>query len=155
MPISSPKLPLTEKERAKLRTCKIKINDISYISTLELSQCLEISIDRSKYLRALAIFQTVPSIGQKVAQRIVDLGYYSLEEIKNMDGSDLINFWEEKCGYWEDPCLEDAFRCIVYHANNQESNKCWFDFTEERKEFRKQFGYPETRPKIAWYEVKN
>lgn len=60
MPNSSPKLPLTEEERAKLRTCKIKLNDISHISTLELSQCLGISSDRSKYLRALAIFQTVP-----------------------------------------------------------------------------------------------
>ena len=155
MPISSPKLPLTEEERAKLRTCKIKLNGISYMSTLELSQCLGISIERSKYLRALAIFQTVPSIGPKVSQRIVDLGYYSLEEIKNMDGSDLINCWEEKCGYWEDPCLEDAFRCIVHHANNPESNKCWFDFTEERKEYRQQFGYPDTRPKLAWYEVEN
>jgi hypothetical protein len=155
MPVPAPKLPLTHEERAKLRVCKIKLKDITYMNTLELSQCLESSIERVKYLRALAIFQTVPSIGPKVAQRVVDLGYYSLEEIKNRDGSDLINSWEEQCGYWEDPCLEDAFRCIVHHANYPESNKCWFDFTEERKRYRQQFGYPDTRPKLAWHEVKN
>ncbi|MGX9134342.1 helix-hairpin-helix domain-containing protein [Rummeliibacillus sp. JY-2-4R] len=155
MPNSTPKLPLTSEERAKLKACKIKLKDISSMDLSILSQCLEVTMERAKYLRALAIFQTVPSIGPKVAQRVVDLGYNSLSEIKNMKGSELFNRWEEKCEYWEDPCLEDAFRCIVYYANDPESDKSWFDFTEERKNDRKQYGYPDTRPKLAWYEVKN
>ncbi len=57
-------------------------------------------------------------------------------------------------GYWVDPCVEDALRCIVYHANNPNSDKCWFDFTEGRKSYRAQNGYPATRPSLAWYEIK-
>jgi hypothetical protein len=96
-----------------LAVCKIKLKDIAYMKTLELSQCLESSIEWVKYLHALAIFQTVPSIGPKVAERVVDLGNYP------------------------------------------ESDKCWFDFTEELKRYRQQFGYHDTRPKLAWHEVKN
>lgn len=154
MPNSSVKLPLTLEEKAQLRTSRIKVHDIANMSSVELAQCSGISLERSKYLRALAIFQSIPSIGPKVSQKVVDLGYYSLEEIKNMEGYELINRWEEKCGYWEDPCLEDAFRCIVHHANHLRSDKSWFDFTEERKEYRRQFGYPDTRPHLAWHEVR-
>lgn len=117
-----------------------------------LSRYLKSSLERASYLHGMAQFQSIPSIGPKVAQRVVDLGYYSLEEIANKDGSDLINCWEEQCGYWEDPCLEDAFRCIVHHANDPESNKSWFDFTSERKRYREQYGYPATRPTIPWYD---
>jgi hypothetical protein len=153
MPAPSPKLPLTPEERAKLRACKVKLQDITSMNVLELSSCLDSSIERAKYLRALAEFQMIPSIGPKVAQRVVDLGFYSLEEIKDENGADLINRLEQLYGYWEDPCLEDSLRCIVHHANNPEDNKCWFDFTEERKKYRQQYGYPITRPKLAWHEV--
>lgn len=73
---------------------------------------------------------------------MLELGYYSLDEIKGENGSDLIDRLEEHYGNWMDPCVEDALRCIVYHANNPNSEKCWFDFTEERKKHRAQYGYP-------------
>jgi hypothetical protein len=96
----------------------------------------------------------IPSIGPKVAQRVIDLGYYSVKEIKNEDGADLINRLEEHYGYWEDPCVEDSLRCIVHYANRPNSEKSWFDFTEERKRYRQEYGYPIERPQLAWYEVK-
>lgn len=154
MQISSPKLPLTPEEKINLRACKVKLNEIAYLDISQLSHCLQSSCERAKYLRGLAQFQSIPSIGPKVAERVVDLGYYSLEEIKNEDGADLINRLEELFGYWEDPCLEDSLRCIVHHANHPESDKSWFDFTSERKKYREQYGYPATRPTLPWYEKK-
>jgi hypothetical protein len=149
MPAASPKLPLTHEERARLRACKIKLKDMAYMNTLELSQCLESPFERAKYLRALAIFQMIPSIGPKVAQWVIDLGYYSLDEIQQETGSDLINRLEMLYGYWMDPCVEDSLRCIVHHANYPDSEKSWFAFTEERKRYRQQYGYPATRPRLA------
>jgi hypothetical protein len=154
MKISSPKLPLTPKEKVQLKACKINLKEISSMDISQLSKCLHTSFERANYLRGLAQFQLIPSIGLKVAQRVIDLGYYSLKEIKNEDGADLINRLEEYYGYWEDPCVEDSLRCIVHYANYPNSEKSWFDFTEERKRYRQEYGYPIERPQLAWYEVK-
>jgi hypothetical protein len=85
----------------------------------------------------------------------VDLGYYSLDEIKHETGADLISRLEELYGYWMDPCVEVSLRCIVHHANHPDSEKSWYAFTEERKRYRQQNGYPATRPILAWHQVKN
>lgn len=148
--LKSPKLPLTAEEKNNLRAWKV--NEIAHMEIAQLSQCLQSSWERAQYLHGLAQFQMVPSIGPKVAQRIVQMGYYSLQDVRNEDGADLINRLEACIGYWEDPCLEDSFRCIVYHANHPDSYKSWFDFSSERKKFREQNGYPDTRPAIPWYE---
>ncbi|CAH0343998.1 hypothetical protein BCI9360_00226 [Bacillus sp. CECT 9360] len=81
MKTSSPKLPLTAEEKSKLRTSKIKLNQIVNMDLSELSRCLQ-STERARYLQALAQFQAIPSIGPKLAQMVIELGYYSLEEIK-------------------------------------------------------------------------
>ncbi|SHF36259.1 Pathogenicity locus [Seinonella peptonophila] len=151
--VSSPKLPLEQEERSRLRSFKIKLNEIPDRTIEELSNCLQCSFKRARYIRALAIFQSVSSIGPKVAGWMIDLGYYSLDEVKNESGSDLINRLELMYGYWMDPCVEDSLRCIVHHANHEGNIKRWHDFSLERKKYRKQFGYPSTRPKLAWTEV--
>lgn len=109
-------------------------------------------MERAKLLRAFAIFQSVPSIGPRAAQWAIDLGYYSLDEIKQETGHELTNRLEQTYGCWVDPCVEDALRCLVHHANHPTSEKSWFDFTEERKAYRQQYGYPSDRPTRAWYE---
>lgn len=151
---TAPKLPLTPEERKHLRTAKLTLKDVATQDVHRIEQALQVSAARARYLRALAEFQTIPSIGPKVAQGVVSLGYYSLAEIKNEDGADLINRYEALTGYWNDPCLEDCFRCIVHHANHPDSEKSWFDFTAERKSYRAAHGYPATRPTIPWYEGK-
>ncbi|WP_256992376.1 helix-hairpin-helix domain-containing protein [Paenibacillus sp. XY044] len=147
-----PKLPLTPEERAHLRAFKVKLKDICTLNAAQLSDMLEITHERANMLRGLAMFQSVPSIGPKVAARVVDMGYYSLDEIKDIDGADFIDRMEAHFGYWEDPCLEDALRCLVHHANHPGSERIWPDFTEERKKYREQYGYPASRPVPAWYE---
>ena len=147
------KLPLTDIEKANLRKHKIKIANILAFATDELKLLLNVSTERAKEIYALAEFQTVPTIGIKFAQDLVFLGYYSLNELKQKDGAKLTDEYEKKKGYWVDPCVEDQFRLILNFANTNDAKKTWWNFTEERKKFRTENGYPKSRPQKAWFET--
>jgi hypothetical protein len=147
------KLPLTDAQRSILRKAKIKISDLNTYNSEQIALILNISDQQAKKLKGLAEFQTVPSIGLKLAEKLVyKLNLQSLEEIKDKNGALLFDELEKKLGVWTDSCVEDQLRCVIHYANNQQSSKKWFDFTEERKAFRKKVGFPENRPKKAWYE---
>lgn len=145
-------LPLTEIEKASLRKNKIKIADILDFAPDELEVLLNATNERAKEIYALAEFQTVPSVGIKFAEDLVFLGYYSLKELKQKDGAKLTDEYEQKKGYWIDPCVEDQFRLVVNFANTSDTKKTWWDFTEERKKFRDENGYPKNRPEKAWFD---
>ena len=114
---------------------------------------MDISVERAMIIKGLAEFQNVPSIGYKLAEKLVyKLNIYSLEEIKNKNGAELFNELERRLNVWTDSCVEDQIRCVINYANHPESNLQWFDFTNERKHYREKMGYPEKRPKTAWYE---
>jgi hypothetical protein len=147
------KLPLTDVERANLRKNKIKIANILDFATDELATMLNATTERVKEIYALAEFQTVPSVGIKFAEDLIFLGYYSLNELKQQDGAKLTDEYEKKKGYWIDPCVEDQFRLVVNFANTNDTEKTWWNFTEERKKFRTKNGYPKSRPKKAWFET--
>ena len=147
------KLPLTDIEKANLRKHKIKIANILDFAKDELEVLLNATSERAKEIYALAEFQTVPSIGIKFAADLVFLGYYSLNELKQENAAKLTDDYEKKFGYWVDPCVEDQFRLIVNFANTNDTTKTWWDFTEERKKFRSENGYPINRPKKAWFET--
>jgi hypothetical protein len=147
------KLPLTDIEKANLRKNKIKIANILDFATDELEVLLNATTERAKEIYALAEFQTVPSVGIKFAEDLVFLGYYSLTELKHKDGAKLTDEYEQKKGYWIDPCVEDQFRLVVNFANTNDTKKTWWDFTEERKKFRTENGYPKSRPQKAWFET--
>lgn len=147
------KLPLTDIEKANLRKNKIKIADLLDFATDELEMLLNVTTERAKEIYALAEFQTVPSIGIKFAEDLVFLGYHALKELKYHDGAKLTDEYEQKKGYWVDPCVEDQFRLVVYVANTNDTKKTWWDFTEERKKFRTENGYPKSRPEKAWFET--
>lgn len=147
------KLPLTDLEKASLRKNKIKMAAILDFSTDELEVLLNATSERAKEIYALAEFQTVPSVGVKFAEDLVFLGYYSLNELKHKDGAKLTDDYEQKKGFWVDPCVEDQFRLIVNFANTHDTKKTWWDFTEERKKFRTENGYPKSRPQQSWVEI--
>lgn len=151
MPNGSPKLPLTPEERKSLRTFKVTVRELAHLEVKQLAGLLQVPEERAYYLRALAQFQSIPSIGPRMAEALVELGYYSLVELRDEDGADLVNRYEQRLGYWVDPCVEDSFRCVVHHARHPQSEKSWFDFTEERKNYRARYGYPATRPAIPWH----
>jgi len=118
----------------------------------EIEAVLEVPTNRAKEISALGEFQQVPSIGIRFAEDLVFLGYYSLDELKNQDGAKLIEAYELKKGYWVDSCVEDQCRLIVHFANDRSSTKKWWDFTNERKKYRLENGYPSNRPKTAWFK---
>lgn len=147
------KLPLTPAEKALLRKDKIKLADLHTFTTDELEFLLKATSGRAREIRALAEFQTVPSIGIRFAEDLVFLGYYALKDLKNKDGAKLTEEYERRKAYWIDPCVEDQFRLVVYFANTGDASKSWWAFTPERKKYRQENGYPADRPQKAWYET--
>lgn len=148
-----PKLPLTQEEKQILRKMKIKLSDFHKLKIDEITNFLGVSNQRAKMLKGLAVFQQVPSVGYEISFKLVThLGYFSLEEFADENWAEVFHNLELHLGYWIDPCVEDQIICIIHYANHPESEKQWFDFTTERKLYRKQNGYPISRPKIAWHE---
>ncbi|MFC4775871.1 helix-hairpin-helix domain-containing protein [Paenibacillus sp. GCM10023252] len=135
-----------------MKSSKLKLSHIASLTVQQLTQFLQVTPARASYLRGLAQFQIIPSIGPKIAERVVSMGYFSLDELQGVDPVDLTNRMELHLGCWEDPCVEDAMRCIVHHASHPGNELSWFDFTAERKQYRSQHGYPATRPTTAWYD---
>lgn len=147
------KLGLLPYELKKMRANKIRFCDIPNHSIDDLSVLLHISETRAREIFALAEFQSIPSIGIKFAQDLISMGYYSLDELKDKDGAKLIEDLEFLKGMWIDPCVEDQCRLVVHYANNRDNQKRWWDFTEERKKYRTEFGYQLERPTKPWFET--
>lgn len=145
-------LPLTDEEKSQLRKHKVRADDVCEMDTVELAEVLSVSTMRARALKGLAEFQRVPSIGYKLAEKLVfQLHTYSLEEIRDRNAAYVFNELEQVLGVWTDSCVEDQIRCVIHHANNPGSSKKWYDFTKERKAYREHNGYPDDRPTVAWY----
>ena len=140
-------------EKKKLRAAGIKLKEIHHHSVPEVRAVLVVSEIRAMELRALSEFQSIPSIGKRFAADLMQLGFYSLKEIRGQDPAKLLNRLERQIGAWIDPCVEDQFRLVVYYANNPGSVRNWWDFTSERKAFRQEKGYPANRPAKPWFEL--
>lgn len=151
--MSSYTLPLTDMEKRKLRKAKVKISELHTFDQEQIAQILDLPVETAKKLKGLADFQSVPSIGYKLAEKLVyQLNLFSLSEMKEKDPAKLFDELEQKLGVWTDSCVEDQIRCVVHYANNPDSSKQWYDFTDERKSYRKKVGFPVNRPIKAWYE---
>ncbi len=131
---------LTLIEKENLKKNKFKIKDLNNFSSDEIEKVLNITEIRAKQICALIEFQKIPTIGIKFAQDLISLGYFSLKELKDKNGYDLIRDLKKLYGSSIDPCVEDQFRLVVYYANNLNSNKKWWDFTDERKKYRQKIG---------------
>lgn len=147
------KLNLTDVERLLLRKNKMKICEITDYAPDEIEVLLKTSPDRAKELYALADFQSIPTVGIRLAEDLIFLGYHSIEELKGANGVELLDTYERKKGYRTDPCVEDQFRLVAHFANTYDYSKKWWDFTEERKKYRLENGYPKNRPEISWTEI--
>ena len=147
------KLELSNNERTNLRKNKIKKSEILEYSSEELAGLLNVSELRAKEIYALADFQQIPSIGIEFAKDLISLGYYRVEELNGKNGAELTDDYEKKKGFKTDPCVEDQFRLAVEFAKHKDYSKNWWDFTNERKEYRTKIGYPNNRPKINWTEI--
>lgn len=144
-------LDLLPAERRTLRANKIKFSDILQYPIDNLSELLHVPLIRAMEIHALVEFQSIPSIGIKFARDLISLGYYSLEELKDKDGAKLLEDFEFSTGTWIDPCFEDQCRLVVHYANQGDIELKWWYFTEERKKYRLENGYPANRPRKAWF----
>lgn len=140
-------------EKRKLRANKIKLKEIHHKSLRSLQTILNVPKIRAMELRALSEFQNIPSIGMRFAQDLISLGFYSLKDIKGKSPAKLVDRLERQSGVWIDPCVEDQFRLVTHYAEHPGSACNWWDFTNERKDFREKHGYPSDRPKKPWYKL--
>jgi Pathogenicity locus len=68
---------------------------------------------------ALRDLQEAPGIGPSLSRDLLDLGFQSLEQLRDQDPE---NMYHSICairGAHIDPCVLYAFRCAVYFASNQ------------------------------------
>lgn len=139
-------LELTAEEKTLLKQQGITQKALMDYAIDEIIHALDAPSQRAKTLQALFEFQQIPSVGIRFAHDLIFLGYYRLSELKDKKGPELLDQYEKKLGSKVDPCVEDQFRLVVHYANHPGSNKQWWDFTAERKDYRAKNGYPASRP---------
>lgn len=144
---------LTQAEKQLLKNKKVKLKLLQGYAPDEIATLLGASLRRARELQALAIFQSIPSLGINFAEELIDQGYYSLEQLKGKSAVELFDAFERHCGAWADPCVEDSYRLLEHYITHCDENKRWWDFTAERKAYRKEFGFPADRPAKPWYQL--
>jgi hypothetical protein len=147
------RISLSPTEKEKLKKSKLPVSRLCEFTADEIMILLNSTQQRAEYIAASVTFQSIPSIGPKFADDLISLGYNSLDNLLGKDGPTLFNELEQKQGFWTDPCVEDQFWLAVYYANDPVRKKNWWDFTAERKAYRAKYGYPSTRPQMAWHEL--
>jgi hypothetical protein len=139
-------LELTPEEKLLLKQKGITQKVSMGYAIDEIIHAVNANPQRAKVLQALYEFQQIPSVGTRFAHDLIFMGYYSIAELKNKQGYELLDQYEKRSGYRVDPCVEDQFRLAVHYASNPNSKKQWWDFTAERKAYRTKHGYPADRP---------
>ncbi|WP_432738842.1 helix-hairpin-helix domain-containing protein [Maridesulfovibrio sp. FT414] len=79
--------------------------------------------------KTLKSFRTLPGVGKSIAQDLWNLGYRSLDELKDGDPDDMYRRLEELAGQHVDRCMLYVFRCVSYCLNtadrDPELEKWW------------------------------
>ncbi len=143
---------LTLAEKQILKAKKVSQKSLQDYAPDEIATLLEASVQRARELNALAEFQSIPSLGINFAEELISQGYYTLEQLKGRSAVELFNAFEQHCGTWADPCVEDSYRLLVHYIENRDDSKRWWDFTAERKAYREKYGFPANRPQKPWYQ---
>lgn len=143
---------LTLAEKQILKAKKVSQKLLQDYASDEIATLLEASVQRARELNALAEFQSIPSLGINFAEELISQGYYTLEQLKGRSAVELFNAFEQHCGTWVDPCVEDSYRLLVHYIENRDDSKRWWDFTAERKAYREKYGFPANRPQKPWYQ---
>lgn len=71
----------------------------------------------------------IPGVGKSIAIDLEQLGYYTIERLKNADPQQMYDKLCELNGY-QDRCLLYVFRCAVYYSSvdnpDPEKQKWWY-----------------------------
>lgn len=90
--------------------------------------------DRDQKLAIKELTQ-LGSVGPKMAVKIYQLGFATIESLKNADPYDMYLRYSDKVGGYADPCVEDVFRCAVAQAtykNLPRNLKKWWSWAPQR-----------------------
>jgi hypothetical protein len=63
-------------------------------------------------------FRKIPGVGKSISQDLYDLGYRSIEKLKNQNPEEMYNNICVYQGTHVDRCMLNVFRCAVYYASN-------------------------------------
>ena len=63
-------------------------------------------------------FQTIPGVGKKLSQELVDLGYREVSELSEEDPETMYQNLMALRGHHIDRCVLYVFRCAVYFASH-------------------------------------
>ena len=121
MPTSkSPAPALTPDERAVLRGARVAVRELAALDGGVLHRRVAGAMPRSRCdeLVALAVFQTLGSVGRETARDLVRLGFRSIADLKKQDPRELYDRMCRLTRTRQDPCVEDAFRCAIAQARD-------------------------------------
>jgi len=71
---------------------------------------------------ALKELQQVPGVGKKTAEDLWNLGYRSVQDLKDRNPEELYLRLCAREGVHVDRCMLYVFRCAVYYASNKTHN---------------------------------
>lgn len=84
-------------------------------------------------------FRTIPGVGKAIAEDLWNLGYRSLEELRNEDPEEM---YERLCEYQKvrvDRCMQYVFRCCVYYVttdNHDPELLKWWNWKDRKFNFK-------------------
>jgi len=64
-------------------------------------------------------FRQIPGVGKSVAQDLYDLGFRSIQELKDRDSEKMYLQHCAQKGMKVDRCMLYVFRCAVYYTSNE------------------------------------
>ncbi|WP_415714187.1 helix-hairpin-helix domain-containing protein [Maridesulfovibrio sp.] len=74
-------------------------------------------------------FRQIPGVGKSIAMDLWNLGYRSLDELRDENPDDMYSRLEKLAGCHVDRCMLYVFRCAVYYVSNDnrdpELEKWW------------------------------
>jgi hypothetical protein len=131
------KLSLSPHEKALLRAAKISVCQLAELTGTQLSKCTHIPLQRCNHLVALCQFQSLGSVGVKMAEKIWNLGYTSLQTLAKANPVRMYQDYNRLTRCQADPCVEDVFRCAIAQAKHKNLNgeqRQWWYWTPMRGE---------------------
>ncbi len=79
-------------------------------------------------------FRQIPGVGKTIAHDLYNLGFRSVEELKDQDPEEIYERHCEQMGTKVDRCMLYVFRCAVYYASNTSYDKellKWWSWKDE------------------------
>ncbi|MGB7000434.1 MAG: helix-hairpin-helix domain-containing protein [Halobacteriota archaeon] len=91
----------------------------------------------SKHVKSeLEELQQIPGVGKKIAEDLCDLGFRTVQDLRNQDPEELYFRLCVQKGMNVDRCMLYVFRCAVYYATNKKHDPellKWWNWKEDNR----------------------